>query len=57
MQGDNFPVCFPSGVNATQLAKIVVKYGDDHPEKLNIGSAAFVIIALQEAFPCPAKPK
>jgi hypothetical protein len=49
-----FPICFPSGVSAGQLAKIVVKYGDDHPEKLNIASAAFVIFALQQAFPCSA---
>jgi hypothetical protein len=56
-RGDHrlFPICFPSGVTTTQLAKIVVKYGDDHPEKLNIAGAAFVVTALRQAFPCPAK--
>jgi hypothetical protein len=52
-----FPICFPSGVSGGQLAKIVVKYGDDHPEKLNFASAAFVMFALQQAFPCSANPK
>ncbi len=51
-----FPICLSSGVSEAQLAKIVVKYGDDHPEKLNTPSAWVVMTALQQAFPCPAKP-
>jgi hypothetical protein len=47
-----FPVCFPPDVDGNQMAKIIVKYGDDHPEKLNNGAAYIVINALQQAFPC-----
>lgn len=55
-KGDHklFPVCFPDGVDGGQMAKIVVKYGDDHPEKLHNGGMAIVFLALREAFPCPA---
>jgi hypothetical protein len=47
-----FPVCFPPGVDGNQMAKIVVKFGDDHPEKLNNGGTWIVINALRSAFPC-----
>jgi hypothetical protein len=51
-----FPVCFPPDVDGSQMAKIVVKYGDEHPQKLNNGGAYIVINALRQAFPCSATP-
>ena len=50
-----FPVCFPPDVDGSQMAKIVVKYGDDHPEKLNNGGAYIVMTSLTQAFPCTGK--
>ena len=44
--------CVPDGVTVAQLAKIVVKYADDHPESLNQPAAWFVHMALKKAFPC-----
>ncbi len=49
-----WPVCFPPGVTADQLVRVVLKYGQDHPERLHFYSANFVKQALQIAFPCPA---
>ena len=48
-----FPVCVPVGVNTFQLAKVVTKYGADHPENLHWMGYRFVTAALQAAFPCP----
>jgi hypothetical protein len=50
-----FPICFPPDVDGFQLAKIVVKYGDDHPEKLNNGGTYIVMNSLRDAFPCSTK--
>jgi hypothetical protein len=50
-----FPICFPPDVDGFQLSKIVVKYGDDHPEKLNNGATYIVMNALRDAFPCSKK--
>jgi Rap1a immunity proteins len=51
-----FPICFPPGFTREQLVKIIVKYGDDHPEKLNNEGSYIIMAALMQAFPCPAKP-
>lgn len=50
-----FPVCLDHGVSVLQLAQVVAKYGDDHPEHLHWAGARFVIEALRVAFPCPVK--
>ena len=44
--------CVPGGVTTTQLAKVVVKYGNDHPEELHFPAVAVVVGALVGAFPC-----
>jgi hypothetical protein len=49
--------CWPDGATPTQIAKIVVKYLDQHPEKLHLPAAQLVYDATQEAFPCSADPK
>ncbi len=45
-------MCVPDDASGTQLAKVIVKYGDDHPEELNEPGAIFVLLALKNAFPC-----
>lgn len=49
-----FPVCIPGEATQSELAKVVVKYGDDHPEYLHQEAANFVNDALKKAFPCSA---
>jgi len=44
--------CLPDDVTRYQLTKVVVKYLEDHPEKLNQSAGLLVWQAFQEAFPC-----
>jgi hypothetical protein len=44
--------CVPDDASITQLAKIVVKYGNDHPEGLNRPALSFVTDALIQSFRC-----
>lgn len=47
------PYCVPGGnVTFYQLARIVLKYGNDHPEELHLAAALVVTEALTRAFPC-----
>jgi hypothetical protein len=45
-------VCVPENVEAQQALKVIVKFMDQHPEILNLGSFASAMAALQIAFPC-----
>ncbi len=45
-------VCIPHDVTLGQLALVVKKYGDDHPENLHWPAVRFVNTALRAAFPC-----
>lgn len=45
-------LCVPTEASEGQLAKIVVKYGDDHPEQLHLPAAVIVLLAMKNAFPC-----
>lgn len=51
-----FPVCTPEGATREQLVRVVLKYGDDHPERLHLPAVAFVIEALANAFKCRVVP-
>ena len=44
--------CVPVGVTAFDLAAVVVKYGDDHPERLYLERGAFVKEVIDNAYPC-----
>jgi|SRR5271165_6558004 len=44
--------CVPAEASETQLAKVVVKYGDDHPQQLHLPAAMIVLLAMKDAFPC-----
>lgn len=44
--------CAPNNASSTQLAKIVTRYGDAHPEELNLPAIIVVTNALVQSFPC-----
>lgn len=44
--------CQPQEVTRQQIAKVIVKYGDDHPNLLWTGGALFTALALKDAYPC-----
>lgn len=44
--------CLPAGFTIDQLRRIVVKWMNDHPEKLHLSVADVVRGALEQAFPC-----
>ena len=45
-------VCPTDGVITGQMIRVVVKFMQDHPERLNLRGTMLVNIALSEAFPC-----
>jgi len=45
-------VCTSSDVTHGQGARVVLKYLNDHPEKLNLRRDRLVEVALAQAFPC-----
>jgi len=48
-------LCLPApGVGNEQFIKIVLKYLDQHPEKLHLPAAQLIYDATDEAFPCHA---
>ena len=44
--------CVPDNATATQLAKVVVKYGNDQPEELKQAALLLVSNAFIRGFPC-----
>ena len=44
--------CVPEGASVGQMAKVFVKYADQHPERLHHPRMILVTDALQQAFPC-----
>ena len=47
--------CAPANVTAGQLADVVLKYLQDHPEERHKAAVGLVATALINAFPCPKK--
>jgi len=50
--GTTEKTCVPEGVTSGQLAAVVTKYMNDHPELLHEQARDIVFTALFEAFPC-----
>ncbi|GLS22841.1 hypothetical protein GCM10007874_58610 [Labrys miyagiensis] len=50
--GQRFNVCIPEEATTGQEVKVLVKYMDQHPEKLNWDLANVVFEAFREAWPC-----
>ena len=46
------PYCIPDGVTNGQVAHVIVKYLEDHPERLHESDIGLVFHALRAAFPC-----
>jgi len=44
--------CPPQEVTRQQMAKVIVKYGTDHPNQLWVGGALFTALAFKDAYPC-----
>jgi hypothetical protein len=44
--------CPPLEVTRQQMARVIVKYGADHPNLLWTGAGLFTAIALKDAYPC-----
>ena len=45
-------ICIPPGISGKQLTRIVVKYLNEHPERLQNIASLLVFEAFQESFPC-----
>jgi hypothetical protein len=46
------PVCFPTGLTALEMSKVVVKYLYDNPGRQPLPYTAAAILALSNAYPC-----
>lgn len=47
------PFCVPANkITGGQVARVIVKYLKDHPERLHENETFLAIQALQAAFPC-----
>jgi hypothetical protein len=48
--------CTPEyGLKNGQAARVVVKYLEEHPEKLHLDDVLLTMLALREAFPCKSQ--
>ncbi len=54
---DFVSTCIPDAAPIGQLARVLVKWLREHPEKLHELKSFLVIDALKDAFPCPAQVK
>lgn len=50
--GPNLQICIPAGVKNGQIARILVKYLEQNPEKLHNNATTLTIMATQRAYPC-----
>jgi hypothetical protein len=48
----NAGVCYPQQATSGQIARVIVKYLNDHPEKLHEDYRVLSVEALQKAWPC-----
>jgi len=50
--GNRVVFCVPRGVLSGQAARVVVKYLQEHTEKLHEDGVTLIMLALKAAFPC-----
>lgn len=50
---EHFDLCFPPGINVTQMRLMIMKYMEQNPENLNMAAEGFVAKAMELAFACP----
>jgi hypothetical protein len=48
-------VCTEEGVTFSQMERVVVKFLQDNPKKLNLNQSTLIVMALSKAFPCLKK--
>ena len=46
-------VCSPENVTVGQLAKVWIKWANEHPERLHLAASSLVTEAFAQAWPCP----
>ena len=46
------PACIPEEATNFELARVVVKYLNDHPNQLHKSYRLLVMLALEDAYPC-----
>src|SRR5262249_27028696 len=46
------PYCLPTGVEMSQMIRVVKKSLEDNPAQLHLPSSVLVVRALKDAFPC-----
>jgi hypothetical protein len=46
------PACIPEEATTFELARVVVKYLNDHPNQLHNSYRLLVMLALEDAYPC-----
>lgn len=44
--------CIPDEVRPGEIQTIILKWMEEHPEKLNLTASSLIQSALREAFPC-----
>ena len=49
------PACIPDKASTLQLARVLVKWLRDHPERLHELKSTLVMDAFQNAFPCESR--
>ena len=49
--------CIPDSIKTIHGARIVVKYLNDHPERLHVPDTRLVLMAMVDAFPCSKEPR
>ena len=50
--GNYFDLCFPPGINVTQMRLLIIKYMEQNPENINLTAEGFVAKAMQKSFEC-----
>jgi hypothetical protein len=47
-------ICKPLDVDLGQIGRVIIKYIEDNPDKVNITASSLILPALSEAYPCPS---
>jgi hypothetical protein len=51
-ENDKACISIPVGASSVQVAKVIVRYGEVHPDRLHLALEALAIEALHSAWPC-----
>ena len=52
LYGERAAYCIPNSIGTLQLALVVKKYLEEHPENLHKNAGGLIVNAFHEAFPC-----